>query len=82
MLEFDIPQASPKVALLPINDMAKSKEFKDSEIFGITDDLLIVLELFRKEGLSVPDNDFVGQLRGRFIKLFAESVTNVPLYFH
>lgn len=79
---YTLAENQPKILILPINERARKGEFPDSQIFGITDDLPIILDLFGKEGLVVPDNDFVGQLRGCFVKLLAKCVTDVPLYLH
>jgi hypothetical protein len=72
----------PEQILTPVNTRAWEQNFKDEEIFGVTNDLPIVLNLFRKEGLTIPDRNFQSQLRGDVTTLLAKNVSVPPLYLH
>lgn len=76
------PEITKPITMIPINQRAESGNFDQSEIFGITDDLPIILALFRKEGLQTPDNNFVALLRDGFIKTLRTYVQEPPLFLH
>lgn len=71
-----------EIPVTPINAKAREGNFSNSEIFGITDDLAIVLNLLRKEGLVVPSSRCITNLRGEFTALLGQFIIASPLYLH
>lgn len=67
---------------IPINRKAKEGNFEDSEIFGITDDLSIVLNLLGIQGIQIPPGETFNSLRGELIAYIGKNINQHPLYLH
>lgn len=78
-LQFPIPR---EILVTPINARAREGNSTDSEIFGVTDDIAIVLNLFRKEGLAVPSPSCIANMRGESTALLGQFITVSPLFLH
>ena len=70
------------IEMLPLNTRAKEGKFSDDEIFGLTDDVPIILDLLRKEGFALPAIEAVNAVRGEYQRVLGCSIINPPLYLH
>jgi hypothetical protein len=76
------PEINTENIAIPINQRAKEGIFNDSEIFGITDDLPIVLNLLRTQGIQIPSSGALNELRGELTIYLGIKIVQPPLYLH
>lgn len=75
-------ESAQDTIVIPINSKAKERRAMDDDSIGITNDLPLVLKLFRGKGLQTPDACFVSWTRGELAATLAEYVHTPPLYLH